>query len=64
MKKPTTRTGVRKVKGWGHLEMVRNEVFRVFIGEKPECPHGKDFGLECIIPVTITYKLPLTKQKK
>ncbi len=57
---------VRKVYGWGHLALTSNKVFAVFIQrEKPYCPHGEDWGLDCMIPVTISYSVPtnITKRK-
>lgn len=55
---------VKRVKGWAHLEMVRNMPFQVYIQkEKPPCQHGKDFGLECMIPCVVTYQIKAPKKK-
>ena len=56
-KKKEKKVKVKKIKAWAHLEMVRNKPFKVYIDEKPVCRHGEDFGLECVIPCVITYKL-------
>lgn len=46
----------KKIKAWAHLEMVNGRPFKIYFGDKPVCKHGEDFGLECIIPVVISYK--------
>ena len=52
----------KKIKAWAHMNMVNNIPFKIYFGERPVCKHGEDFGLDCVIPVTITYSLPSKKK--
>jgi hypothetical protein len=58
-----TLKGKKTVRAWVHIALTTNEPHEVILKkERPKC--GLNFGLDCMLPCTITYEVPKTPKPK